>query len=281
MTEFGDALVNAITEKDNDITRFVWKEANGQEIKLIDMSEDDLRKAYLHCIEMLYNTNKFNPGKEVIKKYVNHTYDNCNAELFYRYIIYEMNIPTLKSPKDLMEFITAYKTQNKVANTDYVTEIFENIPKIFETVTIEKLLSAILDTLDVLNKRRLISDKFIISLGIWLTDKEKQDLAEFDEKGNPRNRLDVIRERLILNNVKLKLCPSGLNYTEFRNLVTLKAISKYSQISTDTLKLLRDKVLLLVNNNLDYHIEKWNMIKSQIELVAKSKNINNLNEIKK
>jgi hypothetical protein len=42
-------------------------------------------------------------------------------------------------------------------------------------------------------------------------------------------------------------------------------------LPTVTLKLLRDKIFLLLDNDLNYHITKWTTIKDQIEKVAEYK----------
>lgn len=69
--------------------------------------------------------------------------------------------------------------------------------------------------------------------------------------------MEVIKDRLCLNpEIKLRVNPTGLSYTEFRSLVQLPALPKISTLSTITLKTLRDKVLLLLDNDLDYHINK-------------------------
>jgi hypothetical protein len=39
------------------------------------------------------------------------------------------------------------------------------------------------------------------------------------------------------------------------------------------LTLLRDKVLLLLDQDLEYHIQKWTTIKEKLELVASQKGI--------
>ena len=56
---------------------------------------------------------------------------------------------------------------------------------IYEKVTITKLMDACFDKLDVLN-RKMITDKFILSQGIWLTNEEKLDLTETDKNGHTR-----------------------------------------------------------------------------------------------
>lgn len=120
----------------------------------------------------------------------------------------------------------------------------------------------------------MINDKFILAQGIWLTDDEKIDLTETDEKGNIKNRIDVIKERLSLDpKIKIKINPNGLTFAEFRSIVQLSPISRISVLPTITLKTLRDKILLLLDNDLDYHINKWNNLKSNIRRVAEVRNI--------
>lgn len=114
-------------------------------------------------------------------------------------------------------------------------------------------MDACFDKLNVLNKK-MITDKFILAQGIWLTDEEKIELTEV---GKARNRMEVIKERLCLNpDIKLRVSPTGLSFTEFRSLVQLSSLPKISSLTTIALKTLRDKILLLLDNDLDYHINK-------------------------
>ena len=119
----------------------------------------------------------------------------------------------------------------------------------------------------------MISDKFILSQGIWLTDDEKKELTEYEPDGTMRKWLDVVKERLFLTNVRLRIDQKGLSYSEFRSLVQMDKLPKISSLSTATLKLLRDKILLLLDGDLNYHIDKWTTIKEQIEKVAEYKGI--------
>ena len=121
---------------------------------------------------------------------------------------------------------------------------------------------------------KMISDKFILSQGIWLTDEEKSELTEVLPNGQIRNRMEVIKERLGINpEVKLRVSPTGLSFVQFRSLVNLAPMSKISELPTATLKTLRDKVLLLLDNDLDYHINKWTTLLNNIIEVAKERNI--------
>lgn len=275
MTDFGDTLNKAIeTGKEKaktDINNLVWKYKNGTSKRLMDMDYDELQKCYNHSVSMLDSHAKSVPGKRVVKQILNRTYENVNAELFMRYVLHELNLEIFKTNKDLFDFIIAQKASKGVKDSDYVTTIFTGVPTIFEKVTIDRLLSACFDKLDALN-RKIISDKFIVSQGIWLTNEEKKELQEFVD-GKQRDFMEVIKERLVLNNnLKLRIDRKGLSYNEFRSLVKLDQYPKISSLPTTTLKLLRDKILLLLDYDVEYHIAKWENLKSNIERVAEKKN---------
>ena len=272
ITEFGDVLKNAMANKINDLNQYVWKGKDGKEIRLLDMSPDELQKVYNHTTDMLYNTNKYTPGKLQVKKNIRTLISHCNAELLKRYIIHECSVDILKSPIEIIQFIRDSKKANNLTDTDSVTTLFNHLPKEFESITLDLLLSSCLDQLDIIN-RKMISDNFILSQGIWLTDSEKFDLTEYDSNGQIRPWMEVIKERLILPNIKLRVDPKGFSYSEFRSLIHLSPLPKISSLPTDTLRLLRDKVFILLDADTDYHIAKWEEIKSNIEKVAEYKKI--------
>jgi len=269
MTEIGDALTKAIDKRNNDINLFVWKYQNGKEVRLMDMNAAELQDCLNHVTDMLYNKHPYRPGKLVIRENIQKAYNNCNAELLLRYILYDCNIDRLKTNKDLTDFIL----NNHINYNETVSSLFDGLPVIFEKVTVNNLLNACFDKLDVLNTK-MISSNFILSQGIWLTNEEKKDLTEYDSDGNMRKWLDVVKERLFLPNIRLRIDQKGLSYAEFRALVQLGDSPKFSVLPTTTLKLLRDKIFLLLDNDLNYHIDKWNTIKDQILKVAEYKNIN-------
>ena len=53
----------------------------------------------------------------------------------------------------------------------------------------------------------------------------------------------------------------------------MSAIPKISTLPSIALKTLRDKILLLLDNDLNYHIDKWNGIINDLLRVAEARNI--------
>lgn len=272
-TEFGAKLKEAITAKDNDINNLVWKDKTGATVRLMDLTQNELKRYHRHCEQMLTNRDIYKPGKLVIRENIQKCWDSCNAELFVRYLLHECDTD-IRTTKDLLDFVNMQRNNNNVSVEDSISVLFTGLPPIYEKITVGKLMDVCFDKLDVLNKK-MITDKFIIAQGIWLTDEEKKDLTELEESGKVRNRMEVIKERLCLNpDIKLRICPTGLTFAEFRALIQLSDLPKISSLSTIALKTLRDKILLLLDNDLDYHINKWLKIKKDIERVAEYKNWN-------
>lgn len=265
-TEFGEKLRSVLESIDS----LTWRDKSGNDVKLIDASVEDLRKWYKHCYEMLHNVSPWNPGKFIVRENIHRTWDSCNTELFVRYILHECETD-IKTKKDILDYINKQRAASeKDILNDSIASIFNGVPPIFEKVTVNRLMDACFDKLDVLNKK-MITDKFILAQGIWLTDEEKIELTEV---GKARNRMEVIKERLCLNpDIKLRVSPTGLSFTEFRSLVQLSSLPKISSLTTIALKTLRDKILLLLDNDLDYHINKWSTLMSNIQRVADARNI--------
>lgn len=127
------------------------------------------------------------------------------------------------------------------------------------------------NTTDFDNKH--ITFSFILNLGVYLTPSEMKDFEEKDENGNTRRKPEVIKERLGLKpTVSLTVKPTGLSFNELRAMINLKA-KKYSELTTDQLTALRNKILFKLENEVMYHIQQWTDRKEQIEKVAKERDI--------
>lgn len=131
----------------------------------MDMNQQELQRAYFHTTDMLYNKNRFQPGKIPMKSNLKILIADCNAELFLRYIIHECDVDILKTGLQVADYIRNQKSSNNLKGDDSVTKVFGNVPKEYETVTLDQLMKACFDKLEVVN-RKMMSDNFIVSQGI-------------------------------------------------------------------------------------------------------------------
>ena len=149
----------------------------------------------------------------------------------------------------------------------------DHVPEEFRDVTIENVLDGCLYRLGIFDRRHL-SLNFITKLGVWFTPAEIKDLTIKDEStGKNRDRLDVIKERLRLTpSTNIRVNNKGLSYTELRAMLTLKS-KIYSDLTTDQLVSLRNKVLFRFEDEIDYHISQWQERLRQIKLVAEERGV--------
>ena len=264
MTEFGNLMAEAIAKANNDVNNLVWVDKKGNETPMMQMTAKQLQRIYNHAQDMLYNKSYKTLGKYEVKKNIQSTNTKCNAELFLRYILYELDNFPMKTNRDVLEYLNSQRIQG-VEDTTNISVFFGTVPREFANLTLIDLIKACLRA-ESFNKK-LISDKFILAQGIWLTNSEMQNLTEYDENGNKRKYLEVMKERLFVKG-NLKVVPNGLSYADFRALINLDNYPKISDLPTSTLKLLRDRILLLLDNDIDWHIQKWLKIKTNIEQIA-------------
>lgn len=288
MQNLGDKLTQALEQSKNDITSFIWKgpkkKVNGEyvqdEIKLIDATEAQLQEFYDHCKSMLYSDNKKNPGRYVLLNTVKDQQDKCNVELFIRWVEGRYLNRTERKPYPRFLYLQDLKTV--LANNDISKDDYENIlissmttasdyPDEFRDIVVKDVVNGCVDGLGIFDRSHL-SLKFICELGIWLTRQELKELEEREESGKIRNRILVIKERLGLkNSVNIALNQeTGLGYSEFRAMVNLKS-KRYSELTTDQLTTLRNKVLFRFMSKIEEHISQWEDRIRQIKLVAKAK----------
>ena len=280
-------LGSLLKAKKNDVNSFVWKGpreiVNGEkvqeEMRLMDASEEQLNRFYSHCKSMLYSNDKNNPGRYVLLDIIKSQREKCNAELFIRFVENHY-LPTDRDKYSRFTYLQSMKeclANNKEAlpkevwKTTPITSINDGVPEEFQFLNIDVVISACLDSLGVF-ERKHITLNFLAKMGVWFTQQEMKDLTERDSEGKIRNRIDVIKERLnIKSSVGLHVDPkSMLNYSELRSMLNLKT-KKYSDLTTEQLLVLRNKVLFKLEDEVQYHISQWEERIRQIKLVAKEK----------
>lgn len=285
MTLMKDKIMEAIEAKNNDIKSFVWKfprksDGTQEEIHLVDATPEQLKQFYQHCISMLTSTDKLNPGRYVLLDIIKEQRNKCNVELYLRKLesgeicADKRPYPRYLYLQDIRTFMDNHKKDFPVDKLDAISiaSCTNGLPREFEKITINEVLDACLDQLGIFDNKH-ITFSFILNLGIYLTPAELKEFDEKDKDGNTRSKLEVIKERLnIKNTVRLIVKPTGLNFAELRAMVNLKP-KKYSELTTDQLTTLRNKVLFRLENEVNFHAEQWEERMRQIKLVADKQNI--------
>jgi hypothetical protein len=280
-----EKLTEAINARDNDLKSFVWKFARKSdgtqpEIKLMDATPEQLQTFYNHCTSMLFSTDKNNPGRYVLLDIIREQREKCNIELFMR----KMELGSISAdgkgyPKFMYwQNILDFKKKNAAYFTNHSFEespisIFTGkLPREFENISIGSVMNACLDQLGLFNNKH-ITFSFILNMGVYLTPEEMKEFNEKDNEGNRRSKLELIKERLnIKNSVKLTVKPGGLNFSELRAMVNLRT-KKYSELTTEQLTVLRNKVLFRLENEVMFHAAQWEKKLEEIKKVAESKGI--------
>lgn len=281
-----EKLMEAIEAKNNDIKSFVWKLARDkqtgeqEEIRLVDATPKQLMQFYNHCQSMLHSNDKLNPGRYVLLNIIEEQRKKCNVEIFLRKLesgsicADGQPYPRHLYIQDLRAYMNAHKNEfpsSELKNIS-IASCTGGLPREFERISIEEVLDGGLDQLGYFDNKH-ITFSFILNMGVYLTPAEMKEFDEKDKDGNTRSKLEVIKERLnIKNTVRLTVKPTGLNYSELRAMVTLKP-KKYSELTTDQLVVLRNKVLFRLENEVNFHIDQWEERMRQLELVADSRGI--------
>ena len=281
----GDALQKALDAKKNDYSNFVWKgekRKDGDKYvqeseKIVDMSPERLKECWNHCEKMLRNNDPKHLGRYNVLEEVTSQINKCNTELLLRYFenTYQKreNGTATKRFSLMISLRQLMNNNSEIADWSVipVSQISDNLPDEFKDISITDILDGCTDNLGGFNKQHLTMT-FITKMGLWFTKAEENEL-----KGSTNSnveRLKIAKERLHLpSKLVLRFSEKGLSYHEMRAMLTLPKKQKYSDMTTEQLVTLRNKVLLRLSREIDGHIFSWKRLQRQIELVAKSKGI--------
>lgn len=112
---------------------------------------------------------------------------------------------------------------------------------------------------------------------MWFTQQELKDLTEKNEDGTLKDRVEVVKERLGLKpNVNIHITPKGINYTQLRAMILLRS-KKYSELTTDQLKTLRNIILFSLIDESQFHANQWEERIAMISAVCNEKGIDMTN----
>lgn len=285
MTVLGDTITKQLEEKANDINSFVWKgpkdkDGYQEEIRLVDADFYQLQRFYNHCMEMLHNKDRKNPGRLTLLDIVRDQIQRCRAELLVRWLRSEKQYTATNCLEDLRNIISNNRdtyTQEAI-KTKRISDVMNGLPLEFERIPISLVMDACLDSLGICDTSH-VTLNFIVKMGLWFTPQEMQKplkdggLYEKDlATGKTMNRLDVISKSLrIPEGIQLRIDKNtGLSFAEFRSMYKLKK-DKYSNLTSDQLRLLSNKILYRFQDQCEAQARQWQEKIEEIIRVAESK----------
>ena len=278
------AFKDALKRKENDLNSFVWKGEKRKvdskyvqdEEKMMDMTPERLRECWNRCKLMLYNDDYKNLGRFKVLQGVYDEINKCNVELLLRYyentyLKEEGRKPILRTPT-LMTSLRKFMANNAEIE-DWsevpVSKITDGLPVEFQNISVSDLFDGCTDYLGVFNKQHLTLT-FITKMGLWFTKAEESEL-----KGkNNLEKIDYVRTILHFpDKLKLRFNETGLSFHEMRAILVLPKKQKYSDMTTEQLVTLRNKILPRFQREVDKHISSWKLLQKQLEAVAQKKGI--------
>ena len=280
MTIIRERLEEAIASKKTDIKSFIWKgekkEVNGvltqDEVRLVDASEEQLKKFYNHCVSMLYNEDKQNPGRYLLLNIIKDQIERCNCELFLRWLEQEKWKPRFTFLSDIRTILDNNKDSIPDTKSVPISAIVGGCPDEFKDIPISLVIEGCIDRLGYFNKQH-ITLSFIIKQGLWFTQQELKDLTERNEDGTVKDRVEVVKEKLGLKpNINVYITPKGLSFAQLKAMLLLRS-KKYSELTTDQLKTLRNVILFALSDEVRFHINQWESRITQLNEVAEYKGI--------
>lgn len=276
-TEFAEKLTSAL---DNHyVKNYVWKGKkerleNGETVQeivnLIDASEEQLRRFYAHCNSMLYNPDHKNPGRRPLLVMIQQQRNQCGVELFLR------EEETNKNSRfAIVESINKVIRDSGVSQEELKSVTlgeFLKVPSKYSDLPIKLVQDGCLQKLGKFDRSH-ITLTFILKQGLRLTPEEERELTEFDSNNRQIPYVDVVRQKQnIGDHMKIKMNARGLTYTQLRAMLSLKP-RNYSELTTEQLRTLRERVLFSLEDDVLFHINQWEERIQQIAEVAQVRGI--------
>lgn len=268
-----------------DIKTYKWRDKRltadrdevAVEYKMIDMGSIELQHAYDHCKHMLYNTDKNNLGRMLVLDEISQQLEYCGAELALRWFKEQKDAQGnfLWTEDNLMINLRTWLSSitDYDPNKTYRLQDFLEVPPEFKSISVEALKNACRDNLGYFNHSK-ISLAFIFRMGIYFKPDELETINKRVYSSTLKEKFDVLKSQTGLkDDAPLRANPSGLTEAEFRDLVYLKKHkgfkkSKYSEMPSSLLEVLRKKVLYAFEEEVLYQVSTWTTLMKQIEEVA-------------
>lgn len=268
-----------------DIKTYKWRDKRltndrtevAVEYSMIKMDQSELQHAYDHCKHMLYNTDKNNLGRMLVLDEISQQLEYCGAELALRWFKEQKDAQGnfLWTEDNLMINLRTWLSSitDYDPNKTYRLQDFLEVPPEFKSISVDALKNACRDNLGYFNHSK-ISLSFIFRMGIYFKPDELETINKRVYSSTLKEKFDVLKYQTGLkDDAPLRANPSGLTEAEFRDLVYLKKHkgfkkSKYSEMPSSLLEVLRKKVLYAFEEEVLYQVSTWTTLMKQIEEVA-------------
>lgn len=244
------------------LNKYIWKGQktlhNGiyeqEEIDLLTAPKDVLERCYNQCQTMLYNDDFYKPGRVVLKDIVIDQIKKCNVTLYIR---------EKRKESSMMDIISALRSYPY----DMKLKDFIQVDEVYEDLTVSDVIDGALNKLGIFVKRHITLASLFTRKGVKLTKEEYDSLQSTDQKYAEK----YIRERLFVpDNIKIKLSKNGLLCDEIQEIISIRK-NTYDALNTTQLILLRDKVLPDLLNDINKHINFWEIASEVIQNIRKDK----------
>lgn len=275
-----ERLEEAVELKKNDLNSFIWKgpkkEVNGEimqeVVPLMTATEEQLNRFYKHCWSMLYNTDKQNPGRCILMDIIKDQIERCNCELFIRWIESEKKYPRFTFVTTIRNVLDSNKDTMKDPDKLPISTIVGGVPDEFANLPIGLVIESCIDRLGKFNRKHLTLT-FILKQGLWFTPQELEEFTIKNEDGTIKDRIALVKERLGLKpDAGVYLTPKGLSFNQLQSMITLRS-KKYSELTSDQLKTLRNVILFSLGEEVRFHESQWLERINQIKIIAKERGV--------
>lgn len=231
------------------------KSQEQEEINLLTCSQEKLDQCLDHCNIMLFNSDKYKPGRKVLYNIVKEQIKKCTVSIYIK-------------EKQKTESIMTIVSTLKGLNPDTPLKEFIEVDPLFQDLTVSEVLDGALDKLGIFIKNHITLTGLLYRKGIKISNEDYIKLFKDKTKDEI---VDHYKENLnIPLDVKVRTSPNGLSSDEIREIMEIRNC-KYSDLTKSQLVLLKDKILPDLLSEIQKHINFWEVKAEIIKYIQKDK----------
>lgn len=244
-------------------SQYIWrgpKTFNGktteqEEINLLTCSKEKLDQCLNHCETMLYNKDKYKPGRKVLYDIVNDQIRKCLIAIY---------IKEKQKSESIMTIVSALKG----INPETELKDFIKVDQEFQDLTVSEVLDGALDKLGIFIKNHITLTGLLYRKGIKISNEDYVKLFKDKTKDEIISHYKNVLN--IPSDVKVRTSPIGLSESEISDIMNIRNC-KFSDLTKSQLVLLKDKVLPDLLSEIDKHINFWEVKAEIIKYIQKDK----------